>query len=139
MGVTLDDDARRYLAAFEDMTGVAGRDCVVREERLLVVVAPGEMAEAIGPGGKTVRRFEEHVDRSVRLVENAGEPADFIVNALAPAVVHNVTISENDDVVAYVEVAREDRGVAIGKDGWTIEATRTLANRHFGINDVQLV
>ena len=139
MGVTLDDDARRYLAAFEDVTGVAGRDCVVHKKRLLVVVAPGEMAEAIGPGGERVRRFEEHVDRSVRLVEDAGEPAEFIANALAPAVVHNVTISENDDVVAYVEVAREDRGVAIGKDGWTIEAARELAKRHFGIDDIQLV
>ena len=139
MGVTLEDDARRYLAAFEDVTGAAGRDCVVRDERLLIVVATGEMGEAIGSGGETIRRYEREVDRSVRLVEDAEGPADFVASALAPAAVYNVTISENDDTVAYVEVAREDRGVAIGKDGWTIEAARTLAERHFGIDDVQLV
>ena len=139
MGVTLEDDARRYLAAFEDVTGAAGRDCVVRDERLLIVVAAGEMGEAIGSGGETIRRYEREVDRSVRLVEDAEGPADFVASALAPAAVYNVTISENDDTVAYVEVAREDRGVAIGKDGWTIEAARTLAERHFGIDDVQLI
>lgn len=139
MAITLEDDARGYLAAFEDRTGVTGRDCLVLEERLLIVVPAGEIADAIGPGGETVGRFEEDVDRSVRLVEDADEPADFIANALAPAAVYNVTVSENDDLVAYVEVASEDRGVAIGKGGWTIEGARTLASRHFGVDDVQLI
>ncbi|WP_254863967.1 NusA-like transcription termination signal-binding factor [Halovivax gelatinilyticus] len=138
MALTLDDEARRYLALFEDVTGVSGRDCLVRDDRLLVVVARGQIAEAIGPGGETVGRFEDRVGYSVRLVEYADEPADFVANALAPAAVYNVTMSENDDLVAYVEVADEDRGVAIGTDGRTIEAARTLADRHFGIDDVQL-
>ncbi|WP_254765856.1 NusA-like transcription termination signal-binding factor [Salinilacihabitans rarus] len=139
MGVTLDDDARRTLALFEEVTGATGRDCVRQDGRLLVVVEPGEMATAIGPGGRRVRRFEERVDRSVRLVEGADEPAAFVANALAPAAVYNVTLSENAGTVAYVEVASEDRGVAIGSDGRTIEAVRTLADRHFGIDDVQLL
>lgn len=138
MDRTLDDEARRYLALFEDVTGVTGRDCLRLDDRLLVVVARGQIAEAIGRGGETVERFEDRVDMPVRLVEDADTPADFVANALAPAAVYNVTMSENDDTVAYVEVADEDRGVAIGKDGRTIEAARTLAARHFDIDDVQL-
>ncbi|MBZ6494860.1 NusA-like transcription termination signal-binding factor [Natrinema longum] len=141
MGVTLDDDARQYLAAFEDVTGVDGRDCLVTEDgdRLLIVVERGGMGEAIGPGGRTVQRFEDRVDAQVRLVEGADEPETFVANALAPAAVYNVTISENNDTVAYVEVAEDDHGVAIGTDGRTIDAARTLANRHFEIDDVQLL
>lgn len=138
MDVTLDDEARRYLALFEDVTGVPGRDCLRLEDRLLVVVARGNIAEAIGRDGETVKRFEERVDMPVRLVEYADEPADFVANALAPAAVYNVTLSENDGTVAYVEVADEDRGVAIGADGRTIEAARRLAARHFDVDDVQL-
>ena len=138
MVVTLDDDARRNLALFEDVTGATGQDCVSEDGRLLVVVSRGEMGEAIGPAGQNVKRFEERVGKSVRLVEAAEEPGDFVANALAPAAVYNVTISENDDTVAYVEVADEDRGVAIGSGGETIEAARTLVERHFGIDDVQL-
>ncbi|PGF15731.1 NusA-like transcription termination signal-binding factor [Natrinema sp. CBA1119] len=141
MGVTLDDDARQYLGAFEDVTGVDGRDCLVTEggNRLLIVVERGGMGEAIGPGGRTVQRFEDRVDAQVRLVEGADDPEAFVANVLAPAAVYNVTISENDDTVAYVEVAEDDHGVAIGTNGRTIDAARTLADRHFGIDDVQLI
>ncbi|MFC4988071.1 MULTISPECIES: NusA-like transcription termination signal-binding factor [Saliphagus] len=138
MAVTLGDDARRHLARFEDVTGATGRDCIVGDDRLLIVVTRGEMGEAIGPQGSHVERFEEAVGREVRLIESAETAEEFVANALAPAAVYNVTVSENDDTVAYVEVAREDRGVAIGADGETIEAARTLADRHFGIDDVQL-
>ncbi|WP_121743831.1 NusA-like transcription termination signal-binding factor [Natronorubrum halophilum] len=147
MGVTLDDDARQYLAAFEDTTGVNGQDCLVTEpadadsadERLLVVVSSGHMSEAIGPGGRTIQQYEDRVGLPVRLVEDATDPEEFVANTLAPAAVYNVTISENDDTVAYVEVAEDDRGVAIGTNGRTIEAARTLADRHFAIDDVQLI
>ncbi|ELZ25839.1 NusA-like transcription termination signal-binding factor [Natrinema limicola] len=141
MGVTLADDARQYLAAFEDVTGVAGRDCLVTDggDRLLIVVERGGMGEAIGPDGRTIQQFEDRVDAQVRLVEDAADPETFVANALAPAAVYNVTISENNDTVAYVEVAEADHGVAIGTNGRTIEAARTLAKRHFGIDDVQLL
>ncbi len=139
MGVTLDDDALRSLALFEEVTGASGIDCVTQNGRLLVVVTRGEIGDAIGPGGKHVKRFEDRIGKSVRLIEGADSAEDFVANALSPAAVYNVTISENDDTVAYVEVATEDRGVAIGTDGVTIEAARTLADRHFGIDDVQLV
>jgi transcription termination/antitermination protein NusA len=144
MAVTLDDDARQYLAAFEDVTGVAGQDCLVDEvdgtdSRLVIVVAGEKMGDAIGPGGRIIKRFEDRVDAPVRLVEDAADPEAFVANALAPAAVYNVTISENDDTVAYVEVADEDRGVAIGSNGQTIETARTLAARHFDIDDIQLL
>jgi len=140
MARTLTDRARRYLAAFEEETGATGVDCVVIDgsDRVLIVVAAGEMGEAIGPGGRRIERFERSVGADVTLVENAPTAADFVANALAPAAVYNVTISENDDRVAYVEVADEDRGVAIGSDGQNIEAARLLADRHFDVDDVQL-
>ncbi|AGB36081.1 NusA-like transcription termination signal-binding factor [Natronococcus occultus] len=143
MAVTLDDDARQYLALFEEVTDVAGQDCLVDErdgdERLVLVVVSDRMGDAIGPGGRTVKRFEDRAGASVRLVEDADDPETFVANALAPAAVYNVTISENDDTVAYVEVADEDRGVAIGTDGQTIDTARRLAARHFDIDDVQLL
>ncbi len=142
MAIQLDDEARRYLATFEDVTGVTGTDCVLAgepDERLTVVVSSGQLGEAIGPGGQTVKRFEERVDAPVRLVEGAEDAADFVANTFAPAAVYNVTLSENGDTVAYVEVADEDRGVAIGSNGRTIETARRLAARHFDIADVQLL
>jgi N utilization substance protein A len=53
-------------------------------------------------------------------------------------VVTHVTISEQNDRVAYVEVDSEDRGVAIGVEGKNIRTARELARRHWDLDDVQL-
>ena len=74
----------------------------------------------------------------MKLVEDAPTPEDFVANALAPAAVYNVTISENDDTVAYAEVAQEDHGAAIGSGGKNIDAARALADRHFDIDGIEL-
>ncbi|EMA34351.1 NusA-like transcription termination signal-binding factor [Haloarcula japonica] len=140
MRVELSDEARRLVALFEDEAAVTVRDCIVDEDhdQVVYLVKRGQMADAIGPGGQTVERVEERLGREVKLVEAAETAEDFVANALAPAAVYNVTVSENDDTVAYVEVAQEDRGAAIGREGQNIDAARQLAKRHFEIDGIEL-
>lgn len=138
--IRLSDEARRLVALFEDETDAVVRDCVVDEEydRVIFLVKTGQMGQAIGRDGEHVSRVEEQLGRAVKLVEDADTPEDFVANALAPAAVYNVTISENDDRMAYVEVAQADRGAAIGRDGRNIDAARTLAKRHHDIDGIEL-
>jgi N utilization substance protein A len=138
MTVTLSDEARRYIALFGDETEADAVDCLVYEDRIVVLVAAGEMGQAIGPDGQHVKRVERKIGRTVELVEDADTPEAFVASALAPAAVRHVTLSEQDDLVAYVEVAEEDRGVAIGREGRNIETARRLAKRHYGVDDIQL-
>jgi N utilization substance protein A len=140
MTVRLSDEARRLLTLFEDETDATVRDCIVDEEydRIIYLVAAGQMGQAIGSGGEYVEAVEDQLGKPIKLVENADDPADFVANALAPAAVYNVTISENDDRLAYVEVAQEDRGAAIGTDGRNIDAARRLAKRHHDIDGIEL-
>mgnify|MGYP000023549876 FL=1 len=140
MVVELSDEARQLIALFETETDVTVRDCLIDDEsdRVIYVVKAGQMADAIGPGGMAVEQVEAEIDREIKLVEDADTAPAFVANALAPAAVYNVTVSENSDTVAYVEVAQEDRGVAIGKGGKNIDAARKLASRHFDIDGIEL-
>ncbi|RCU47479.1 NusA-like transcription termination signal-binding factor [Haloplanus salinus] len=140
MRVTLSDRDRRFIARFEDETGATARDCLIYDEpdRVVFLVAAGEMAQAVGPGGRNVRRAEETLGRTVELVENADTPEAFVANALSPAAVTHVTISEQGDRIAYAEVPDADRGAAIGRNGRNIETARQLARRHYELDDVQL-
>ncbi|WP_302082695.1 NusA-like transcription termination signal-binding factor [Salinibaculum rarum] len=140
MTVRLSDEALQLVSLFEETTDATVRDCVIDEEfdRIIFLVKPGEMGQAIGSGGEYVAAVEAEIGKPIKLVEDADTAADFVANALAPAAVYNVTISENDDRMAYVEVAQEDRGVAIGADGRNIEAARTLAQRHYDIDGIEL-
>lgn len=140
MTVTLSDEARRLVALFETETEATARDCVIDDEhdRVIFVVKTGEMGKAIGRDGEHVKGLEEELGTSVKLVEDAPTAEGFVANALAPAAVYNVTISENDDRLAYAEVAQEDHGAAIGSEGKNIEAARTLARRHHDIDNIEL-
>ena len=140
MSLTLTDDARRYIAVFEDVTDATAIDCVIDDEydRVIYVVTTGEMGQAIGPDGSRVARLEETVGRDVDLIEDAPTPEGFVANALSPAAVYNVTISQNDDIVAYAEVDHADKGAAIGSDGRNIQAAKVMAERHFDVDDIQL-
>ena len=159
MRVTLSDAARQYIALFEDVTGATARDCVIFEagaeaddaddasadanaederDRVVFLVKPGDMGQAIGSGGENVRRVEDRLDKDVTLVEDADTAEAFVANALAPAAVYNVTISEDEETVAYAEVDSEDTGIAIGQNGRNIDIAETLAKRHYEIDDIQL-
>ena len=140
MTVTLTDEARRYIAVLDDETDVTATDCVVDDEydRVVYVVPPGTMGQVIGPGGEHVERLQETVGRDVEVVEGADTAAAFVANALAPAAVYNVTISDGDETVAYAEVDRADRGAAIGADGRNIDLARRLADRHFDVDEIEL-
>ena len=139
MRVTLSDEALRHIARFEAETGATARDCLLFEDRVVILVTAGEMGAAIGPGGAHVDAVEDAVGRSVDLIEDADTPAAFVESALAPAAVRHVTLSEQGgDRIAYVEIPEGDRGVAIGTDGQNIDVARTLARRHHDIDDIQL-
>ncbi|WP_132056920.1 NusA-like transcription termination signal-binding factor [Halorussus amylolyticus] len=150
MRVTLSDTARQYIALFEDETGATARDCVVfdaadageddakTDERVVFLVKSGDMGRAIGSGGENVRKVEAQLGKDVTLVEDADTAENFVANALAPAAVYNVTVSEDDETVAYAEVDSADTGVAIGEGGRNILAAEKLAKRHYDIDDIQL-
>lgn len=139
MRVTLSAEELRLVTLFESETEAVARDCLVDDERVVFVIASGEMGQAIGAGGDHVKRVERKLGKSVRLVEDATRAEDFVANALAPAAVYNVTVSDGEETtVAYAEVADDDRGAAIGKDGQNIETARRLAKRHFDIDEIEL-
>lgn len=146
--VRLSDEARQYIAAFDQSTEVVARDCMLDDEsgepRVVFVVPAGEMSAAIGPGGRTVARLEERLGRRVELVEDADDPAAFVANALRPAAVYDVTVGERErdgsaETVAYAEVDVDDFGAAIGSGGRNVEMATRLAGRHFDLDAVELV
>ena len=149
MRITLTNRERRLVALFEEETGATVHDCLVYDGSgdaagaeadgvVVFLVAAGEMGQAVGPDGRRVHRVEERIGRRIDLVEDADTPEAFVESTLAPAVVRHVTVSEQGDRVAYVEVSPEDRGVAIGAGGQNIEVARDLAKRHYDIDDIRL-
>ena len=141
-GIKITADEMRYIALFESVSGASVKDCIVDEEqgRVIFIVNPGQVGVAIGRGGRNIHQLEKMTGKKQEIIEYSEDPATFIKNALKPAVVKEVRVSERTDgkKIAVVTVAPKDKGVAIGKNGKNAERLRFLSKRYFNIQNVSI-
>jgi N utilization substance protein A len=141
-GIKLTSVEMRYIALFQSITGATVKDCIVDEElnRIIFVVKEGSIGMAIGKRGKNIHQLEKMTGKKHEVIEHSENPAQFIKNALKPAKVEEVRITERMDgtKIAVISVSPKDKGVAIGKNGRNAERIRFLAKRYFNIQNVSI-
>jgi N utilization substance protein A len=141
-GIRLTTKEMRYIALFESITSATVRDCIVDDEqnRIIFVVKEGDIGVAIGKGGKNIHVLERMTGKKHEIIEHSTNPQQFIKNALKPAHVNEIRITERPDgkSIAVVSVSPRDKGVAIGKNGRNAERIRLLAKRYFQIQNVSI-
>ena len=141
-GIKITSREMRYIALFENITGATVKDCIVDEDlnQIIYVVKEGNVGIAIGKGGKNIRLLERMTGKKHDIIEHSESPAQFIKNALKPAQVKEIRITERPDgkTMAVVSVNPKDKGVAIGKNGKNAERIRFLAKRYFQIQNVSI-
>ena len=141
-GIKLTSVEMRYIALFQSVTGATVKDCIVDEDlnRIIFVVKEGSIGMAIGKKGKNIHQLEKMTGKKHEVIEHSENPAQFIKNALKPAKVDEVRITERMDgkTIAVISVNPKDKGVAIGKNGRNAERIRFLAKRYFEIQNVSI-
>lgn len=141
-GIRFTGTEMRYIALFESITGANVKDCIIDEDvnRIIFVVKEGEIGVAIGRQGKNIHLLEKMTGKRHEIIEHSENPAQFIKNALRPARVMEIRITERPDgkSIAVVSVNPRDKGVAIGKNGKNAERIRFLAKRYFQIQNVSI-
>ncbi|MBS7615674.1 NusA-like transcription termination signal-binding factor [Candidatus Bathyarchaeota archaeon] len=142
-GIKFTSTEMKYIALFESISGANAKDCIVDEEqgRVIFIVKEGELGAAIGKGGRNIRLLERMTGKKHEIIEHSDDPVQFIKNALKPAAVQEVRITERPDgkTIAVVTVHPRDKGVAIGKNGRNAERLRMLVKRYFQIQNVSIV
>jgi N utilization substance protein A len=132
----------RYIALFESITNASAKDCIIDEEqgRVIFIINEGQIGVAIGRGGRNIHTLERMTGKKQEIIEYSDDPVKFIKNALKPAAVKEVRVTERPDgkKMAVVAVNPKDKGVAIGKNGKNAERLRFLAKRYFQIQNVSI-
>jgi N utilization substance protein A len=95
---------------------------------------------AIGKGGMNVKKARSRFGRDIEIIEYNEDPKEFITKLASPARIQGVRIVEGSGKkTAYVNVHPQDRGIAIGKEGNTINKIKELSRRHHKIDNVVIV
>ena len=141
-GIKITCDEMRYIALFENISGASVKDCIIDEEqgRAIFIVNQGQVGVAIGRGGRNIHTLEKMTGKKHEIIEYSEDPVQFIKNALKPAAVREVRVTERTDgkTIAVVTVNPKDKGIAIGKNGKNAERLRFLAKRYFNIQNVSI-
>jgi N utilization substance protein A len=141
-GIKFTSNEMRYIALFESITNANAKDCIIDEEqgRVIFIINEGQIGVAIGRGGRNIHTLERMTGKKHEIIEYSEDPVKFIKNALKPATVQEVRVSERPDgkKIAVVAVSPRDKGVAIGKNGKNAERLRFLAKRYFQIQNVSI-
>jgi len=141
-GIKFTCDEMRYIALFESISGASVKDCIIDEEqgRAIFIVNQGQVGVAIGKGGRNIHTLERMTGKKHEIIEYSDDAVQFIKNALKPAAVKEVRITERMDgkKMAVVTVNPKDKGVAIGKNGKNAERLRFLVKRYFDIQNVSI-
>jgi N utilization substance protein A len=107
---------------------------------VIFIINEGQIGVAIGRGGRNIHTLERMTGKKHEIIEYSEDPVKFIKNALKPALVKEVRVTERPDgkKMAVVAVNPKDKGVAIGKNGKNAERLRFLAKRYFQIQNVSI-
>src|SRR3989304_5967213 len=99
VGIKITSTEMRYIALFESISGASAKDCIIDEEqgRVIFVVNEGQVGVAIGRGGRNIHTLERMTGKKHEIIEYAEDPAQFIKNALKPAAVREVRVTERTD------------------------------------------
>ncbi|MBD3190950.1 MAG: NusA-like transcription termination signal-binding factor [Candidatus Heimdallarchaeota archaeon] len=139
-GIKLSVEQMKTMRIFEGVTKVSPLDCIIDKklDRIIFLVKRGTVGMAIGRNGTNIKKLKSIFGKDVDIVENDEEPERLIKNALGPAKVLKVDVVDRKrkGKIAFVKVSRDERGLAIGKDGRNIERARVIAKRHFDIENV---
>lgn len=130
---------RRYIEELRILTHATALDCVIddRFERILYVIKKGGMGVAIGKNGDNIRKLSRVLGKRIEMVEFDEEPRVFIGNMFKPAEVSNVFFDEEGSVRVLIK-RKENLGLAIGKNGSTIEKAKLLTARFYNCSIVDV-
>lgn len=138
----LSSDELSLMSMFQGMTGATPRDCVIDEkrDRVIFVIAQGQMGLAIGKEGASVKKIERAVRRTVEVVEWADDVEGLVRNALGAKFVQEVRVGDRLDGTKGVVVVVDSRkkGAVLGLGGKNAEKVRLLAKRYFDVSNVQI-
>lgn len=128
-----------YVSLFKEATGVSVIDYVDSNDRIVFIVGEGELRKALSGKGLKIRQLSRKLNKKIKVVEYSPDPSKFIENALLPAKLVEpvrITVWSDDRRVAVAKVDPKGKGIAIGKNGRTIELIRSLAKKHHQIDHV---
>ncbi|UCF08214.1 MAG: NusA-like transcription termination signal-binding factor [Thermoplasmata archaeon] len=137
--IKLDQDTLRYISVFERMTRTRVIDCIETPEKLIFIVAPGQIRLAVGKKGENVKKLHDMFKKNLDVIEYSEDRARFLKNIFHKYAVKGVEIENRGNRIhATVSVESKDKGKVIGKGGKNLKLAKDILGRHTDIESLSI-
>ena len=133
MVIKLETQSIRAIAAFEKLTGVHAKDCIMTDDCVYFLVEPKKIGAAVGRNGNNIKEARKVFGRQVKVFGYYDDLEDML-KSLIPSV---KSIEINDSSVT-VTVPSEHKTSVIGRNGNNIKVIRQILDRHFFVKKFRL-
>jgi N utilization substance protein A len=138
MKIKYDANHMKFMSFFESITKAKLKDCFVDKNNILVfVVEPNNIAKAIGKNGANVKRINEKLNRKIKIVEFNPQIESFVANVIAPLKAKDIRFENK--VVAISAVDTKTRGLLIGRSAQNLRNYEGIVKRYFDINEIKVI
>ena len=137
--VTFDTETLGYIRLFEERTGARVKDCFEAEDKLVILVHPGDVHKAVGPGGVLVDRLKGMLKKEIQVVEWSDDAETLVKNIFywySPKQVDFGPKGKGRHATVTVDPAWKAR--AIGKAGKNLKVARAILLRHSDVVSVSV-
>lgn len=135
--IKFDINVVRYLSAFEKVTRLSAKDCIISDDVVIFVTKSGDLGKAIGKGASNIRTLEKMFKKKIRMVEYHTDLCTFVGKVIAPAKVKDIV--ESDGIVTITPEDLQSRGYIIGRNAINLRSSEDIVKRYFPIKEIKVV
>lgn len=137
--ITWNKNEFQYMSVFRKVTKTEVKDCIETSDKLVFIVARGQIGAAIGKKGENVKRLHELLKKNLDIIEYSEDREKFLRNIFHNFKIKGIIIEERGNRThATVSVESKDKGKVIGKDGRNLKLAKDILVRHTDINSLSI-
>jgi N utilization substance protein A len=138
MKTVYDVELLKLIKLFEDVTRARVKDCFNNKEKLVFVVQEGELMKALGKDRLNIKKFEEKLNRNIKIVEFNPDMLIFIKNLMYPLRI--LEMSNDDGTVTIKGADTKTKGLMIGARAQNLRNYEEITRKYFdGLKEIKVV
>jgi N utilization substance protein A len=126
----LNKDKIQKISLFENLTNSKVKD-FLENEKLIIIVEPGEMGKMIGKKGKNIKMIENMMHKKLKIIEFSKDPLKFISNFIYPIKAESIAL--NNNCIEIKSSDRKTKGLLIGRERRNLNELNALIKNYFNI------
>ncbi len=123
------------LRLFTRLSGVEAKDIFGANGVLYFIVEAQDIGRAIGRQGAAVKRLQQALRRTIKIIAFDEDAAQFVRNLIQPIA---ASCAREGDVITIRSGDRASKGLLIGRNAKNLNTLRSVVQRYFPV-DIQIV